>query len=75
MCYCCHLGIHKEKDPSCFGMEDHQYTWGHMTYRDGQGVGITHDGRGRSTYICIKCGKKESVCKSGGFHEPRGDND
>ena len=75
MCYCCTDGIHKEKDPSCYGMEDHQYTWGHMTDRDGDAVGITHDGRGRMTYICIKCGKKESVCKSGGFHEPIGDND
>ena len=70
MCYCCDNGIHNERDPSCFGLEDHQYTWGHMT-----SSGITHDGRGRSTYICIKCGKKESVCKSGGFHEPIGDND
>ena len=70
MCYCCTDGIHKEKDPSCFGLEDHQYVWGHMTI-----AGITHDGRGRSTYICIKCGKKESVCKGGGFHEPIGDND
>ena len=55
----------------CVGLEDHQFTWGH---RD-RGLGITHDGRGRSTWICIKCGKKESVCKSGGFHEPIGDND
>ena len=51
----------------CVGLEDHQFTWGH---RD-RGLGITHDGRGRSTWICIKCGKRESGCKSGGFHEPR----
>lgn len=69
MCYCCDDGIHKEKDPSCFGMEDHQYTWGHRGSRDG---GIVYDGRGRNTWICIKCGKRESICKSGGFHEPRG---
>lgn len=65
MCYCCDDGIHNEKDPSCFGLEDHQYTWGHTT-----SAGITHNGRGRKTWVCIKCGKRESVCKSDGFHEP-----
>ncbi len=72
MCYCCDNGIHNERDPSCFGLEDHQYTWGHRGSKHG---GIVCDGRGRNTWICIKCGKRESVCKSGGFHEPIGDND
>ena len=52
----------------CFMLEDHQFKFGHR--REGN-LDITTEGKGRNTWICIKCGKKERDCKVGGFHEPK----
>ncbi len=50
----------------CFGMEDHQFTWGHRDWKNSGD--IAHEGRGRNTWICIKCGKYERNT-NGGFRQ------